>query len=126
MEELINEVSARKKMYEIKLMRLKKGHDYSFTSDTAHYYSLILAQNTHDAWQQINELLLKYKRIRVDPTIVFKSDVFEKMMTFERNSSPGFITIRTQAEMIKYMKQLEWKVNELEAKLSCESIVAPN
>jgi hypothetical protein len=104
------------KMREATLERLKKYQDYPFTCNTDHYYSLILAQNTLDVWRRISEIVQKYKRDRMSPMVEHRSEEFEKIIKFERNQSPGLITQKTQFEMLKYMKQLEWKNDELETK----------
>lgn len=36
-------------------------------------------------------------------------------MKNERKRMPGFITLKTENEILEYMKKLEWKIDELQS-----------
>ncbi|MDQ0888528.1 hypothetical protein QFZ81_003616 [Paenibacillus sp. V4I9] len=112
MEELMNVVQEKIKIMDANISRNKKYFDYPFTSNCNHYYKLILLHSQAECWEQFLKLLVKFNSER---KLDFhkKCDDFEKKLSFEKSVAPGFVTQKTLAQMIEYMRTLEWKVEEL-------------
>jgi hypothetical protein len=113
MDELIQVVEKNIACIKSTIERNKKYYNYPFTTNCNNYYSLILLQNGLDNWERFSQILLSFKNSRCTP-VNKQSDIFEKIIAVEKSSIPGFITPRTVAEMIAYMKVLEWKIDDLQ------------
>ncbi|NOU96180.1 hypothetical protein GC093_23560 [Paenibacillus sp. LMG 31456] len=57
--------------------------------------------------------MIKFKNTRCNQ-ITKKSSDFEQIMQIETKGVPGFISERTQYEILEYMRKLEWKMEELQ------------
>jgi hypothetical protein len=112
MDELISLVEKNIRILKNSIDLNKKYFEYPFSKYTDHYYSLMLLHNKLDSWENFSKILESFKSSRCKP-IEKKSLYFEKVINLEKKGMPGFITIKTQNEIIKYLKQLEWKVDEL-------------
>ncbi|MEC0270475.1 hypothetical protein [Paenibacillus anseongense] len=122
LEELIKVVDANLKSFKANIARNKKYFDYPFTNNCDHYYKLILMHKQFECWEQFSALLSKFWNTRCieftkngDQKLDFykRCEEFENQISFEKLVSPGFITQKTLAQMIEYMRTLGWKVDEL-------------
>ncbi|MCP1312253.1 hypothetical protein [Paenibacillus tyrfis] len=111
--ELIETVERNVGLYSAALERSKKYYDYPFTSNSDHYYKLILLQIKLDCWEQMLNLLRRFKNVRCEK-LERRSDFFVKSIEIEARGVPGFVTQQTLRNMIEYMKKLEWKIEELQ------------
>jgi hypothetical protein len=112
MEELLNVVSASIKKINTNIARNKKYFDYPFTSNCDHYYKLMLLHSQSECWEQFLQLLVSFNEKR---NIEFhkKSNEFKRRLKIEKSVAPGFVTSKTLAQVIGYMRTLEWKIEEL-------------
>ncbi|NOU96192.1 hypothetical protein GC093_23625 [Paenibacillus sp. LMG 31456] len=113
MDELIGVVENKINSLRASIEYNKKYVDYPFTNNCDHYYTILLLHNRLENWELFLKTLLSFRNSRCKP-VSKKSDFFEKIMKLENESIPGFVTMRTQAQLLEYIKQLEWKVEELE------------
>ena len=113
MDELIQVVEKNINSLKKTIEHNKKYYDYPFTSNCDHYYKLLLLHNRLENWENFLSTLLTFKNTRCKE-ISKKSDYFEKVMKIENEGVPGFVTKRTQLDILEYMKQLEWKLEESE------------
>jgi hypothetical protein len=120
--ELIQEVESICGTYRASIERNKKYFDYPFTSNSDHYYKLMLLHTRLDTWERVAQLLSRYNRDRLGAIEKARSDEFKKIIDIQLKGCPGFITERTRNEMIEYMKKLEWRIDELEDNLLKASI----
>lgn len=112
MEELLNVVSDSIKKINTNIARNKKYFDYPFTSNCSHYYKLMLLHSQSECWEQFLQLLVSFNEKR---NVEFhkRSNEFECRLENEKAGVPGFVTQATLAQIIDYMRTLEWKVEEL-------------
>ncbi len=111
MNELILEVEDIIRTQKLIIDRNKKYHEYPFMNDCDHFYRLVLLHKTLEVWERCLQLLERYRKKRCIPIESFKSDKFEKIFQVDSRYS-GFIPRKTQAEVIEYIKTLEWKLQE--------------
>jgi hypothetical protein len=112
-DELILVVESKIKSLRDSIEYNKKYFDYPFTNNCDHYYKLLLLHNRLENWELFLKTLLTFKSSRCKP-ISKKSSVFEKILKLENDDVPGFVTKRTQFELLEYVRQLEWKIEELQ------------
>jgi hypothetical protein len=105
MDELLDLVEKNITVIKSTIERNKKYHDYPFTNNCDHYYTLILLQNRLDNWESFSKIILRFKNSRCTP-VSKKSDRFEKMITVERNGVPGYITRKTVNESLRPLTRL--------------------
>ncbi|MDR6885412.1 hypothetical protein [Bacillus sp. 3255] len=110
MEEIVSWVENNIRVLKCLIERNKKYSDYPFTSDTAHYYKLMLLHKELECMMHFNDVLERFKLKRPTPN-ERKSEYFEELIKFERKQMPGFITVKTEEELMEYIKQLEWEID---------------
>ncbi|MDD9267849.1 hypothetical protein ACFPES_12505 [Paenibacillus sp. GCM10023248] len=118
MEELITEFKAIVQQYKHTIQRLKKHYDYPFTTECGHYYTLIINQNSLEVFERSINIIERFRKKRMLPAFKFRSDEFKTNMEFEIKRYPGVLTVRTQENIINYMKTLELIIEELEHQLN--------
>jgi hypothetical protein len=113
LDELLEVVEKNINSIKSTIERNKKYHKYPFTTNCDHYYTLILLQNRLDNWEGFSKIILRFKNSHCVP-VSKMSNRFEKIIKVERNGVPGFITRKTEEEMLAYIRVLEWKIDDLQ------------
>ncbi|MCZ8513392.1 hypothetical protein O9H85_13330 [Paenibacillus filicis] len=112
MDELIRVVENKINILRASIEYNKKYFDFPFTNNCNHYYKLMLLHNRLENWELFLETLLSFRNSRCK-IISKKSTFFEKVLNMENEGVLGYITKKTQSQILEYIKQLEWKVEEL-------------
>ncbi|MCU6790732.1 hypothetical protein OB236_01210 [Paenibacillus sp. WQ 127069] len=113
MDELLQAVEKNIMSTKSNIERNKKYYKYPFTTNCDHYYTLILLQNRLDKWENFKNIILSFKNSHCTP-VNKKSDILEKTIAVEKSTVPGFISRKTETEMLAYIKVLEWKIDDLQ------------
>ncbi|WP_144028905.1 hypothetical protein [Paenibacillus tyrfis] len=113
MDELIQVVENKINSLRASVEYNKKYFDFPFTNNSDHYYKLMLLHNRLENWELFLKTLLSFRNSRCK-IISKKSSFFKKVMEMENQGVPGYVTKKTQSQILEYIKQLEWKIEELE------------
>lgn len=114
MRELLDEVQSIVNRYSLLVEHQKKYHDYPYTSEYDHLYRWLISQCTLETWKKCEALLERFNTKRSGPVVILRSSEFEKRIDMELKRFLGYLTPKTRAEIIEYMKRLEWRVEHLE------------
>ncbi|OME94510.1 hypothetical protein BK127_41465 [Paenibacillus sp. FSL H7-0331] len=111
MDELLKVVEKNINSIRSTIERNKKYRKYPFTTTIItrlYCYKIVL-----DNWESFSKIILSFKNSHCVP-VSKMSNRFEKIITVERNSVSGFITRKTEEEMLAYIRVLEWKIDDLQ------------
>lgn len=86
--------------------------DYPFTNTCDHLYRVLLLQNQLETWEKFLELANRFKNNRC-MQFDKQSEKFENIMKSQIKGIPGFVTKKTLHDISEYIKQLEWRIEEL-------------
>lgn len=112
MNELISIIEKGIQSLKSDIQRNRNYTDLPFTNSCDHLYRGLLLQIRLESWEQFLKLTNRFKSSRNEPFIK-QSDFFEDIMKSQIKGIPGFVTKKTLKDMSEYMKQLEWRIEEL-------------